>query len=71
MMGTLEFKKSSWGLVKAPDGIVYRVKPGNYLGQNYGRILDVQEKKIVLTEIVPDGLGGWEERQAALAVNEE
>ena len=71
MMGTLEFKKAIWGLVKAPDGIVYRVKPGNYLGQNYGKILEVQEKKIILSEIVPNGLGGWEERQAALTVNEE
>lgn len=70
MIGTLEFKQQRWGLVKAPDGIIYRVKPDNYLGQNYGKINQIQEDKLLLTEIVPNGLGGWEERQATLSVND-
>lgn len=70
MMGTFEFKDSKWGLVKAPDGIVYRIKPGNHLGQNYGKVEAVQDKKITLVEIVPDGLGGWLQRDAYLAINE-
>ncbi len=70
MIGTLEFNQQLWGLVKAPDGIIYRVKTNNYLGQNYGKIHQIKEDKLLLTEIVPNGLGGWEERQATLSVNE-
>jgi len=69
LTGFLEYNQHRWGLVKAPDGIVYRVQPGNYLGQNYGKVARVLESKLVMMEIVPDGLGGWEERQAALSVD--
>jgi len=68
MMGTLEYQKQTWGLIKAPDGIVYRVKEGNYVGQNNGKIKQIQKNQMALTEIVPDGLGGWEERQASLTL---
>jgi len=68
MMGTLEYQDQVWGLIKAPDGIVYRVKQGNYLGQNHGKIEQILRNKMALTEIVPDGLGGWQERQAALTL---
>ncbi len=68
MMGTLEYKDQTWGLIKAPDGIVYRVKSGNYLGQNHGKIRVISKNKMALTEIVPDGLGGWEKRQASISL---
>ena len=71
MMGTLEMKGVRWALIKASDGIVYRVKPGNYMGQNYGKIVDIQDDKVLIKEIVPNGLGGWEEREASLALNVE
>jgi len=68
MMGTLEYQEEIWGLIKAPDGIVYRVKEGNYLGQNHGKIKQIFRNQMALTEIVPDGLGGWEERQTSLSL---
>jgi type IV pilus assembly protein PilP len=71
MLGTLEFQNATWGLVKAPDGVVHRVRPGNYMGQNYGKVKAIQSQRVLLTEIVPDGLGGWEEREAYLAMNEQ
>lgn len=71
MMGTLQYDDTKWGLVKAPDGIVYKVKQGSYIGQNYGKIRAVNDTKLMLTEIVPNGLGGWEEREASLAISEE
>lgn len=71
MMGALEFQGVRWGLVRAPDGIVYRVRQGNYMGQNYGKIQLISDSKLMLTEIVPDGLGGWEERSASLAISEQ
>jgi type IV pilus assembly protein PilP len=71
MMGTFDYQHAKWGLVKAPDGIVYKIREGYHLGQNYGRVNQIQDKTIVLTEVVPDGLGGWEEREASLAISAE
>ena len=70
MVGTLNMSGKSFGLVQTRDGLVHRVLPGNYLGQNDGRVLSVTASKINVTEIVPDGLGGYMERPAALTLNE-
>lgn len=71
MMGTLEYANVNWGLIKAPDGIVYRVKGGSYIGQNHGKISRIDSNNIVLVEIVSDGLGGWKNRPAELSLNDE
>jgi type IV pilus assembly protein PilP len=68
MMGTMAQKGSVWAIIKAPDGLVYRVTVNNYLGQNHGRITKISDNKVQLVEIVPDGLGGWQERQASLVI---
>lgn len=70
MVGTLEQNDQSWGLVQTDDGTIHRIQPGNYLGQNHGKIVSISENEIDLVEIVPDGLGGWVERQASLALSE-
>ncbi len=70
MVGTLEQGSESWALVRNLDGTIHRVQPGNYLGQNHGKITRVSEYEVELTEIIPDGLGGWQERQASLALSE-
>jgi type IV pilus assembly protein PilP len=49
---------------------VHRVIVGNYLGTNDGKITAISTSKIDVREIVPDGLGGYIERPAALALNE-
>jgi type IV pilus assembly protein PilP len=56
--------------VQTKDGIVHRVTVGNYMGQNDGIITDISPSKIVLTEIVPDGLGGYMKRPAALGLSQ-
>jgi type IV pilus assembly protein PilP len=70
MVGTLNLQGRVFGLVQTKDGLVHRVLPGNHLGQNDGRVTAVAEGKISLTEIVPDGVGGFIERPAALALSE-
>lgn len=70
MVGTLSMNGRSYGLVKTRDGLVQRVLPGNYLGQAEGRITKIEPSRISVTEIVADGLGGFMERSAALALNE-
>ncbi len=68
MVGTLRLGAGNYGLVQTKDGLIHRVLPGNHLGQNDGRVMAVGDAKITLVEIVPDGLGGYLERPAALAL---
>jgi type IV pilus assembly protein PilP len=69
MVGTLRLSDRTYGLIKTKDGLVHRVLPGNYLGQADGRVTDISPSKISVVEIVPDGLGGYMERPASLALN--
>jgi type IV pilus assembly protein PilP len=70
MVGSLDLGGRSYGLIQTRDGLVHRVLPGNHLGQNDGRITAVEEAKISLIEIVPDGMGGFIQRPAALALRD-
>lgn len=58
------------GLVMAPDRVVHRVRVGNYVGQNEGRITAILEDRIELVELVTDGAGGWLERRASIALED-
>jgi type IV pilus assembly protein PilP len=68
MVGTLRLGGGNYGLVQTKDGLIHRVLPGNHLGQNDGRVMSVTDARITLVEIIPDGLGGYLERPAALAL---
>jgi type IV pilus assembly protein PilP len=70
MVGSLNRKGQLVGLVKV-DKLLYQVTRDNYLGQNFGRILKIEENQIVLREIVQDAAGEWIERPAALQLQEE
>ena len=59
----------TYGLIKTKDGLVHRVLPGNYMGQADGKVTEISPSKISVVEIVPDGLGGYMERPASLALN--
>lgn len=70
MVGTLEQNDESWALILDTDDTIHRVQSGNYIGQNHGKIIRVTEFEVELTEIIPDGLGGWMERPASIAISE-
>ena len=70
MVGTLRLGGEMYGLVQTKDGLVHRVTAGEHMGQAEGKITEITPSKISLIEIVPDGLGGYMERPAALALNE-
>ena len=70
MMGTLELQDEVWGIVRSPDSLIHRVQIGNYMGKNHGKVLSVSEEAIEITEIIPDGQGGWTEREASIALLE-
>ncbi|QQD22497.1 pilus assembly protein PilP [Venatoribacter cucullus] len=70
MVGTLKGVDGVlWVLIKDGNGSVVRVREGYYMGQNHGRIVAVNEQRINLIEIVPNGLGGWIERPRTLALD--
>jgi type IV pilus assembly protein PilP len=68
MVGTLELGGTQFGLVQTADGLIHRVVPGNYMGQNDGRIVAINDSEIELIEIISDGIGGYLERQAAVGL---
>lgn len=71
MVGTLQQKGQVFALVRAPDKGLYRVASGNYLGQNFGRIVGITETDIKLKEIVQDSGGNWEEKEQSLMLQEQ
>jgi len=70
MVGTMESEDNQWGIIQDPDGVVHRIKVGNYMGLNTGKILNVFEDRIEVREIIRNSQGRWEERQAAIALVE-
>jgi type IV pilus assembly protein PilP len=70
MVGTLYIGETMYGLVQTSDGLIHRVVPGNYMGQNDGRITDISESEIALVEIISDGIGGYIERDAAVGLSD-
>ncbi|MDO8903246.1 pilus assembly protein PilP [Hydrogenophaga sp.] len=70
MVGSLSQQSQLVALVKV-DNLLYQVRPGNYLGQNFGRVERITETEVVLREIVQDASGEWTQRPAALQLQEE
>lgn len=68
MVGTMALGDTSYGLVQTSDGLVHRVLPGHYMGQNFGRIVSIDEAEIKLVELISDGIGGYIERDAAISL---
>ena len=69
MVGSLLKEGKPVALVRV-DNLLYQVRPGNYLGQNFGKIVKVGETEVVLREIVQDAAGEWIERTATLQLQE-
>lgn len=70
MVGTVNTKAGLWGLIKASDSTVYRVKVGNYMGKNYGKIIRIVSDKIEVMELIAEKPGSWREQLASLALAE-
>lgn len=71
MVGTLENNDENWAIISDPENTVHRVKVGNYMGRNIGKIMNIFEDRVELREIVQDSNGRWDERQAAIVLVEE
>lgn len=69
MVGVLQ-QKEIFALIRTPDNTLFQVKAGNYLGQNFGRIIAVSDSAIKLKEILQDSSGNWEEKEQSLLLQE-
>ena len=70
MVGTLQQKKDVFALIKTPDNNLYRVKSGDFIGQNFGRITDINESALKLKELIQDSGNEWKEEERTLLLQE-
>ncbi len=70
MVGTLQQKKDIYALIKTPDNNLYRVKTGDFMGQNFGRIIAINESALKLKELVQDSGNEWKEEERTLQLQE-
>ena len=71
MVGTIGGKGGIEALIKDPQGVIHPVHVGNYMGQNYGHVTAIAEDHVDLAELVPNGTGGWMERDATIALGDK
>lgn len=70
MVGSVTKNGRPYALLKV-DNLLYQVKQGDYIGQNYGKIMKISETDVSLREIVQDAAGEWIERTSALQLQEK
>ena len=70
MVGSVSRGGRPYALLRV-NSLLYQVKTGDYLGQNYGRITKISESDVALREIVQDAAGEWIERPSALQLQEK
>ncbi len=68
LKGVMGIGNAVSGLVQAPNGTVYKVAPGQYLGRNNGKVTQVTQSYLLINETLPDGLGCWQKRKVKLAL---
>ncbi|WP_339767456.1 pilus assembly protein PilP [uncultured Paraglaciecola sp.] len=67
-IGTIKKNNQNWALIQTNDGNLYRATTGDYLGLFYGRINAIKDGRITYTEMLPDGTGCWQKKQATLTM---
>ena len=71
MVGYLFQRKVGYAVIRSAEGKIYRVKAGNYIGQNFGQIVSVTETEVKIKEMVQDSAGDWSERESTLQLVEK
>lgn len=70
MVGSLMQHQQIFALIRSPDGALHRVKAGNHLGQDFGRINQISESEVTISEIVRDGVSEWTPRVSTLMLKD-
>lgn len=71
MVGTLQQKSLYFALIKTPDNNLYRVRSGDFMGQNFGRIVEISESAVKLKELIQDSGNEWKEEERTLLLQDE
>ncbi len=71
MVGTIGTGKNTIALISDPTGVIHQVRVNEYMGQNYGHVTDIKQDHLDLVELVPNGNGGWMERDASISLGEQ
>ena len=69
MVGTLSKGSTDWSLIRDPEGGVHRVREGNFLGRNHGKIVEMTATHVAVIEIVSNADDGWVERPRTIKLN--
>lgn len=70
MVGTFSKGDNYWALIRDPEGVVHRVAVGDHMGKNYGRVVEIEDTQVNLSELISDGAGGWLVREASIALGQ-
>lgn len=70
MTGFVFIHDTAYAVISAPDGKVHNVRVGNYMGQNFGRVISITETELKLKEMIQDSAGDWSERISSLELIE-
>ncbi|MEC6797701.1 pilus assembly protein PilP [Photobacterium sp. S4TG1] len=68
MKGAIGHQRQLWGLIYTPKGELVKIKPGQFVGLNRGKVIKVSDELIEIEETLPDGKGCWLTRPAKLAL---
>lgn len=71
MVGSLQQRKQYYALIKTPDNNLYRVRSGDFMGQNFGRITEITESAVKLKELIQDSGSEWKEEERTLLLLDE
>lgn len=71
MVGLLQQKNEKYAVIKTPENTIYRVRVGDHLGQNFGKVLAISDTEVKLKETVQDSAGDWAERESSLTLQQE
>jgi len=69
-VGVITRAKLSYAIIQV-ESALYQIKIGNYMGQNFGVVVDVSESEVTLRELVQDSAGDWVERTSTLLLQEK
>lgn len=70
MVGYFEMEQKKYGMIQDKNGFIHSVTRNEYLGQNEGKIREITEHAIFLTELISDGNADWKKREAILLLSE-
>lgn len=70
MVGSIEIAGIRYALVRSGEPLIYRIRAGEYMGQNHGQVQRIERDRLLLKELFPDGAGRWVERETEMTLSE-